>query len=500
MIFLISTVFIAILYLSFRCADKAYLSLRRLNVSPDDRLFYGNTIILTTLSNVGSIFSLALLSTLVALSFKLGRWTIPFLLISLSWAYIVYSLFVKNLPSSYKNLTLIHFISNQYDTKLSSILSVLLIYFLWLSITIEISIFHRFIDDFFFDSNVFARFFSFLVLFICMAYVYRGSFLGVLKTDTLQIGVILIASFIIIMIISVCYHCTLFNLSSVSQFSLYSMKYVMPHLTINNFFQLIFLFFAISMWVFVMPDFWIRNIGTLSDSRTPLRNSLIGIFIFGSIIIAFSIFLKNTFEWNSTLDAPFYHLNKFINILLTLSDPRYPNISDSELNFINCLETPLLRYLMIISCFSILCLVILTTIDTLFITCAQLIHAIPLINRHLNAYRFILLSAIIASIHTLFLPKNFFTGWGTLWASMFLYLASVVCLLLFLRPKNCNSNILAYSLVLSGIFFLFTILISWNKFYFLYISMHSLLCFIYVTVFPFTLIISSCLVFFKKRG
>jgi len=493
-------VFFLILYCSFYISNRAYESIKKIDGTKN--IFFGNSSFLAINSNIGSVFTLSLFCSLVALTFKMELHAIPLLIGSALLSLLVLFVAIKKIyaiNSIYNENNLLRS-SLDYFRIMFGVKSALLIGWFYIilftiSISLELSIFNYLIKVYFVDDIILSRILTFMLISVCLMYVYIGSYLGVLKTDTFQLFVIIVA---LIMINYALYDYLLhagLDIAEISRISFSNFEKINydHNNLLNTIFQIVILVFVISMWFIAMPDFWIRNIGTLkseNDQRKAIKRSVIFLMPLAVMIIIFAFYLKTIFAWSSDSEAPFYSLMKFIGVLISKKEM----LGQTEDIFHNMINGTVNQFILIVCTFALFTLILLTTLNTFLITTAQLRSIMKSYTKQniqqSDPRAFVFIVGAIASVHTILLQKSIFAGWGTFAASLFLYKSSVMFTALIIKNPKDERKVF-YSLISSFVVFLSTIIIAWNYHYLMFISMHSVLCALYILPFPLLVLFIS---------
>jgi len=431
-------------------------------------LFSGNNTKYAISSNLGSVCSLALFSSIVALTFKIGPYAltllVPALLIN---CIICLKIIPKKIPefNTGECNSLVSVINQRYGRDESLPYAVLSILFISLTIALEIAIFRYCYTEVANNDSIHAATITYIVVLVCLMYVVKGGFRGVLITDHLQT---LLIAILISVSIPVFSNATIPSLEL--QFPI-AQKFTVTTL-ISSLPQFFVLIFCLSLWFPTMMDFGIRNHGTIDFKRGKhiiISFILLSLFLFGMVM--FSLILQNSSNLPIDLDQPFYHFVYFISALkdnsaATLIDISSIGISDNY------------TYLALIAVGLFISLSSLTTIDTMLITAAQLSDATA---KKQNPRVIILIVCTISSIISIFSTKSVFAGIGTVWASLFIHYCSIFFFLFITKKGEKHIGI---SITISTLAVFCTMAYAGYTNWQLFIAMDGTLCLIYLLAYP----------------
>jgi len=487
-------VFFAILIISFYIAKSARKRIEANGKVGD--LFFGNNEVLAISSNVGSIFSLTLICSLVALTFKMELNAVLVFLFATGVALLLLYFAINKIENdslkyNYKNgfRTSLEYFYVMLGAKSSLLMGWLYILLYAVSMAVELSVFNFLVKEYLVDDFLMARILTFMLISVCLMYVYIGSYFGVLMTDKFQLLIIALS---VLLINSVLIDCSgLMGLdvygSRFNGFDGFSRLCYVPGNVINTVFQIVVLVFAMSMWFIALPDFWIRNIGFFSEKKVKLRVVTKTVFLllpFAVGVISFGFYMRVIFGWPSEADAPFYSIVNFIGVLISDGS----RLSSSESAFFSVIDGTLNQALLILSTFSLFVVILLTTMDTFLITIAQMRNVMHSFNRRNVSLKvpdaeFIFIVGAFTSLLTIFMQDRVFTGWGTFAASLFLFLSSIMLTTLFMGHQKEPKKIFI-AMVISLFVFFVSVGWGWIYSYNAYISMHSVLCALYIIPYP----------------
>ncbi len=484
--------FIILLFSCFYIAVRARKTLKPTCLR--ELLFDGNQASLTVKSNFGSLFSSSLLAALFAFIYQSG-WIA---LLTLSLAFGVGYLILFKITSSKrwednKFLSITEFIEHKFGRTFSRCLLIPIFIFMILCVSFEINLFQTLINNIFPHHPLIEPILSFLLLYICCSYVYTGGFLGVLRTDTFQFWLVSLGAIVILISVYISQDLDMSGL-------LQAMKPSDIPVSRNATWQSQFIrfgtfFFAISFWIPMLPDFWIRNssitVATAKESEgikkgIAIRSALlssIGVLFMGALVAAF----KSKLHFDASDDKAFYYFQYLLTNLATSADAT--NNSGGALHF-----PYLTAFILRGAVLSFIGFVILTTVDTFLASIAQLSYLHYEKPKKANISQWItILAMFVAILISNSLGEKFYAGWGTAWWALVISFSSILCWTLFFKA-NLKGKMVISSFFVYCVIMLSTITIGAKFFWLPYIRVNVVFSTIYLLAWPMSIgiVMSFC--------
>ncbi len=392
-------------------------------------LFEGNNWKWGASSNIGSIFSVTIFVGIFGSAYMAGSISLLWFLILIvaGFGTVLWFLRQDKLQKFFEQkegrktnrFSIIEYVGQEYGSKTELAIIPFYIYFILLSLALELAIFQAILNHILPDAPIGSEVLTLFIVLICYMYVSIGGFRGILWTDIFQLAIV---SCVVLLFVIGGIQATLSS-GGVVNFGVDVAIKAWGPISLKTI--LCFIFFGLGgviMWYPSSADFWIRTAGTIkgvSNVKRAIWVSFAVLLILILILVFFALWARANFGWTDYGEAFYYPLrviDHFINGGLGI--------------------------------FGLVCLVVfasvifLTTANTLLVTLAQLFYIfLKNIKAHKssdvesNLYKFLSnvevkwllgIFLLLWVIHFAFISEANYGEWGTAWISLYLIVMPVI--------------------------------------------------------------------------